>query len=157
MKNFFIILFIFTVFLTSFVKAIDLKLEVGKWNFSADKDYCIIGSYPTTKDVPEGKKRGKTFVLVYRLNKDSNAIIEIRAGYPYDEKKSVEVKIDQTFFEFYSQDDSAWTDKDKDVIYAMKKGIEMTIQGYSSRGTLTTDIYTLKGFTAAYNKLFNIC
>ena len=157
MKKIVILLFIVTIFLTSFVKAIELKLEVGKWNFSADKAYCIIGSYPTTKDVPEGKKRGDTFILVYRMNKNSDVIIEIRAGYPYDEKKSVEVKIDQTSFKFYSQDDSAWTNKDKDVIYAMKKGIKMTVQGHSSRGTLTTDIYTLKGFTIAYNKLFNGC
>ena len=39
----------------------------------------------------------------------------------------------------------------------MQKGIKMVITGYSSRGTLTTDTYTLKGFTAALNKLSKDC
>ena len=47
--------------------------------------------------------------------------------------------------------------KDKEVIFAMKKGIKLTVKGESSRGTKTTDIYTLKGFTVAYNQLFNDC
>jgi len=39
----------------------------------------------------------------------------------------------------------------------MKKGIELTIFGISTRGTKTTDTYTLNGFTVAYNKLINDC
>ena len=53
--------------------------------------------------------------------------------------------------------ETAWTNKDKEVIYAMKKGITLTVKGYSSRGTLTIDTYALKGFTAAYNKLTKDC
>ena len=39
----------------------------------------------------------------------------------------------------------------------MKKGITLIVEGYSSRGTLTVDTYTLKGFTAAFNKLSKDC
>ena len=39
----------------------------------------------------------------------------------------------------------------------MKKGLELKVTGESSRGTVTKDIYTLNGFTAAYNKLNNEC
>ena len=39
----------------------------------------------------------------------------------------------------------------------MKKGLELTVTGESSRGTVTNDKYTLSGFTAAYNKLINDC
>ena len=38
-----------------------------------------------------------------------------------------------------------------------KKGNKLTVKGVSSRGTKTTDIYTLKGFTAAFNQLQNDC
>ena len=143
--------------ISSFLSIHAAELESGKWNFVLDDDYCYIGSFPSEKDIPEGKKRGETYILVYRMNKSPDAIIQIDAGYPYDNKKPVEVKIDQTLFEFYSQDDSAWTRDDKKVIYAMKKGIKLTVSGYSSRGTLTTDIYTLRGFTTAYNKLSKGC
>jgi hypothetical protein len=133
------------------------SLEVGKWNFVVDENYCYIGSLPTNE---EGNytQRGSTYVLVYRINRSSEKIVQITAGYNYDEKKPVIVKIDRTSFKFFGKDDTAWTkNKDKEVIYEMKKGNEMIIQGNSSRGTLTTDTYTLKGFTAAYNKLSENC
>ena len=65
--------------------------------------------------------------------------------------------IDKAIYNFYSKDDTAWTEEDKKVIYAMKKGINLTVQGQSSRGTITTDSYTLKGFTSAFNKLSKEC
>ena len=133
------------------------EIESGKWNFVLDEDYCYIASFPTKKDVPEGKSRGDTFILVYRMNKSPDAIVQIDAGYPYDEEKSVEVKIDKKTYSFYSQSDSAWTKTDNDVIYAMKKGVELTVKGTSSRGTTTIDTYTLKGFTAAFNTLSKGC
>ena len=133
------------------------EIEAGKWNFVVDQDYCYIASFPTKKDIPTGKSRGDTFILVYRMNKSPDAIVQIDAGYPYDEEKSVEVKIDKKAYSFYSQSDSAWTKTDSKVIDAMKKGVELTIKGTSSRGTTTIDKYTLKGFTAAYNQLMNDC
>ena len=39
----------------------------------------------------------------------------------------------------------------------MKKGLELTVTGESSRGTITNDDYTLKGFTSAFNKLVDEC
>ena len=39
----------------------------------------------------------------------------------------------------------------------MIKGNEMIIKGISSRGRLTTDTYTLTGFTTAHNKLKKDC
>ena len=132
-------------------------LEIGKWTFVAEDNYCYIGSAPTKE---EGKydKRGDTYTLVYRINKGSEKIVQITAGYNYDEKKPIIVIIDQTKFKFFGDGDTAWTrDKDKEVIYAMKKGNKMIVQGTSTRGTLTTDTYTLKGFTAASNQLSSDC
>ena len=132
-------------------------IEIGKWNFVVEDNFCYIGSTPIKK---EGNytKRGDTYILVYRINKSPDKIVQITAGYNYDESKPVIVKIGQTTFDFFGKGDTAWTkDKDKEVTFAMKKGITMIIQGHSSRGTLTTDTYTLKGFTAAFNKLSKDC
>ena len=155
----FIRLFFFISFLFS-ANILLADIEKGKWNYVKENDYCFIGSLPIKSDIPEGKKRGKTYVLVYRINKNPDAIVQIEAGYPYDQNKIVEVKIDKSLYKFSSEEDTpetAWTDKDKEVIYAMKKGIELTIFGISSRGTKTIDTYTLNGFTAAYNNLINDC
>ena len=158
MKNLLILLFLFVTLFVSYIKADEL--EPGKWNFIVDDDYCYIGSMPTSTEIEEGKKRDITYILVYRINKSPEAIVQIEAGYPYDQKKTVEVKIDKALYEFFSEEETpetAWTKKDKEVIFAMKKGVTLIVNGYSSRGTLIIDTYTLNGFTAAYNKLTKDC
>ena len=44
-----------------------------------------------------------------------------------------------------------------DIKEHMKKGLNLTLTGESSRGTITNDNYSLKGFTAAINKLNKDC
>ena len=155
MKNY-LTFFIFILILT-FATSSYANVEMGKWNFIKEVDYCFIGSAPVETDLPESKQRGITYILVYRINKSKDAIIQIAAGYPYKKDQNVDVTIDNVQFDFYSDDDTAWSNDDNKVIFAMKKGIKLSVKGESSRGTKTTDIYTLKGFTAAYNQLFNDC
>ena len=155
MKNY-LTFFIFILILT-FATSSYANVEMGKWNFIKEVDYCFIGSAPVETDLPESKQRGVTYILVYRINKSKDAIVQIAAGYPYKKDQNVDVTIDNVQFDFYSDDDTAWSNDDNKVIFAMKKGIKLTVNGESSRGTKTTDIYTLKGFTASYNQLFNDC
>ena len=155
MKKFYLLSFLLISFLiTSNVLA---DLVKGKWSFVKDKDYCYIGSFPQKTDIPEGKTRGDTYILVYRINNSNESIVQIDAGYPYKEGKEVEVKIDNSLYKFYADADTAWTNDDKAVIYAMKKGIELRVIGESSRGTVTNDLYSLRGFTVAFNKLLSDC
>ena len=39
----------------------------------------------------------------------------------------------------------------------MAKGRQLIVTGYSSRGTKTTDTYSLAGFTAAYKAIGKAC
>ena len=136
------------------------SLEKGIWKFIKDDDWCYIGSLPLKSDLPETKKRGDNYILVYKIVGSDENIVQIEAGYKYNLEKDIIVKIDNTYFEFYSTEESsetAWTDNDKKVIYAMKKGLDLMLSGESSRGTITNDTYTLKGFTAAINKLNKDC
>ena len=48
-------------------------------------------------------------------------------------------------------------DVDKQVIGEMIKGNKMQVIGFSSRGTKTTDIYSLVGFNSAYTYISNLC
>ena len=154
-----IILTLTTTFLIIISKQA-FSLEKGKWNFVKDNDWCYIGSLPINSDLPETKQRGDNYILVYKIIGSDENIIQVEAGYKYNLEKNINVKIDNTAFNFYSTEDSsetAWTNDDSKVIYAMKKGLDLTLTGESSRGTVTNDTYTLKGFTAAINKLNNNC
>ena len=152
----FTLLAIFIILITKH----SLSIEKGKWSFVKDEDWCYIGSSPIKSDLPETKKRGDNYILVYKIIGSEENIIQIEAGYNYNLDKKINVKIDNTNFDFYSTEDSsetAWTNDDNKVIYAMKKGLELTLTGESARGTVTNDIYTLKGFTNAINLLNKDC
>ena len=147
------------IFFASFSNNL-FALEKGSWTLSKDDDWCYVGSLPVKSDLPETKKRGENYILIYKIIGSDENIVQVEAGYQYNLDKDIIVKIDNTSFKFYSTEDSsetAWTENDDKVIYAMKKGLELVLSGQSSRGTITNDIYTLKGFTAAINKLNEDC
>ncbi len=151
---------IFLVVCIVFIAKQSMSLEKGKWSFVKDNDWCYIGSSPIESDLPETKKRGENYILVYKIIGSEENIIQIEAGYKYNLDKKINVKIDKANYDFYSTEDSsetAWTNDDKKVIYAMKKGLELTLTGESARGTITNDVYTLKGFTNAVNQLNQDC
>ena len=154
-----ILLIIATIFFVMISKNL-LSLEEGKWTFEKDDDWCYIGSLPLNSDLPETKKRGDNYILVYKIIGSDENIVQVEAGYKYNLDKDIIIKIDNTPFSFYSTEDSsdtAWTNDDQKVVYAMKKGLDLVLSGESSRGTITNDTYTLKGFTAAINKLNKDC
>ena len=154
------ILLIFTIVCFVNVSNNLFALEKGTWAFTKDSDWCYIGSFPIKSDLPETKKRGENYILVYKIIGSDENIVQVEAGYQYNLDENIVVKIDNTSFKFYSTEDSsetAWTNDDKKVIYAMKKGLKLVLSGESSRGTSTNDQYTLKGFTLAFNKLNEDC
>ena len=135
-------------------------LEKGSWTLSKNDDWCYIGSLPIKSDLPETKKRGENYILVYKIIGSNENIVQVEAGYQYNLDEDIVVNIDNTSFKFYSTEDSsetAWTNNDEKVVYAMKKGLVLVLSGQSSRGTITNDTYTLKGFTSAINKLNKDC
>ena len=147
------------IFLTSITNNL-FALEKGFWTLSKDDDWCYIGSLPIKSDLPETKKRGENYILVYKIIGSDENIVQVEAGYQYNLDEDIVVTIDNTSFKFYSTEDSsetAWTNNDEKVVYAMKKGLMLVLSGQSRRGTITNDTYTLKGFTSAINKLNKDC
>ena len=154
------ILLIFTTIFIVSVSSNLFALEKGSWTLTKNNDWCYIGSLPIKSDLSETKKRGENYILVYKIIGSDENIVQVEAGYKYNLEKDIVVKIDNVSFKFYSTENSsetAWTDDDSKVIYAMKKGLELVLSGHSSRGTTTNDTYTLKGFTSAINKLNKDC
>jgi hypothetical protein len=153
-NNFFLLILILIVFLSNMSFA---EIKKGQWEYVEDSDYCLIQSIPLKTDIPEGKTRGENYLLVYRMKNNIEPIIQITAGFNYKSSDSVIVKIDEIDYNFYTDSDTAWAKDDQKTIKAMKKGLELLTSGTSDRGTKVIDIYTLKGFTAAFNKLMNDC
>jgi hypothetical protein len=43
------------------------------------------------------------------------------------------------------------------MVAAMRRGNSLVVEGTSARGTVTTDRYSLSGFTAAHNAISRAC
>jgi len=89
-------------------------------------------------------------------------VVYITTGYTYKKDSIVTIKVDKNKdYEFnVLEGDSAFSDDegvDKQLIVEMKKGNNMKVVGFSSRGTKTTDIYSLVGFNSAYIYISNLC
>jgi len=136
----------------------------GDWSafkFSEDGNpACYMSSEPT-KATGDYKKRGDVFAIVtHRPAEKRIGEVSIITGYAYKKDSTVKVAIGKQNFELFTQEDSAWAldaAADKKLIAAMRKGNRMVVKGTSTRGTLTTDTYSLKGFTKAYRAIGKAC
>jgi len=85
------------------------------------------------------------------------------AGYPLKQDAPVEMRVKDSTINLYPNAEInveyAWPrpDDDANLITAMRGGSEATIIGTSARGTVTTDTFSLIGFTAAYEKAQEMC
>jgi hypothetical protein len=105
-------------------------------------------------------KRDPTFVHVtHRKAAGTRDVVSITAGYTYKPESAVTVTIGDKKFTLFTKEGAAWADDatDRELIAAMRDGSRMVVQGTSSRGTLTTDTYSLSGFSAAYDAISEAC
>ena len=136
----------------------------GDWSaFTEDekgKPTCYAGSVPE-KEEGEYTQRGVVLTLVtHRPAEKSFDVVSIQAGYIYRRGSEVEVTIGGRRFELFTRGGHAWakdSNSDRQLVAAMKGGRTMVVKGTSSRGTLTTDTYSLSGFTAAHGAMGKAC
>lgn len=149
---------------TAFGQALETLGANGSWKAFAFRKsgskVCYMASAPTKS---EGKysKRGEIFVLVTNdPTTSARGEVSIVTGYTYKPNSEAKVKIGGKTFAMFTKGDKAWTrgpDEDADLVQRMVKGRDMVITGTSSRGTLTKDTYSLRGFTATKKIIDNAC
>ncbi|MEE2761375.1 MAG: invasion associated locus B family protein [Pseudomonadota bacterium] len=121
---------------------------------------CYIASIPK-KETGKYTKRGETYILVtHRPHKSERDVFELNAGYAYKKNSTVTLNIDGQITMLVTSGGSAWAETDKTdraLAAAMARGQQLIVTGISSRGTKTTDTYSLAGFTAAYRVIGKAC
>ncbi len=121
---------------------------------------CYMHSRPK-KSEGNYTKRGDAYVQVtHRASDKVRNEVSVTAGYPYKKGSEVALSIDGKKFSLFTDGDTAWggdANVDNALVAAMKAGTTMTVQGTSTRGTLTMDTYSLIGFTAAHTAIDKAC
>ncbi len=123
---------------------------------------CYIVSRPT-KSAGEYTKRGPVYVQVTRRAGEPNDVVSFQAGYAFNRSETISAKVDGKAFELYTDGrtpETAWAigdEGDRALVGAMRDGGKLVIIGVSSRGTATTDTYSLLGFTKAHAMIREAC
>ena len=140
---------------TVFADPVEMLVSKNWGAYRYDNDgsrICFISSVPTnSKGKYDPKNRGDIRVFVsHGPGKAERDVVQVIAGYRYKPQSDVSLTIDGKSFKLFTIEDRAYAESEEDdrrIITLMKRGSRMTVVGISSRGTKTTDIYSLSGFT----------
>jgi len=162
--HFWAILFIIILSLPAMAQNTNALGSFEDWEAYRESDggkpVCYIGSEPK-KSSGNYKQRGPAYVLVtHRPAEKSTNVISVKAGYTYQNSSEVELIVGSQSFKLFTNADDAFaydSKMDKDIVTAMVRGARMVIKGTSSRGTKTTDTYSLTGFSAAAKAIGTAC
>lgn len=141
--------------------ATNAKWDVYEWS-TANGKVCYVAAEPLKWTASrENVNRGPIFFIVtFRPGENIKNEIRVEVGYPFSEGSTVSVKIGDSEFLLATEGQSAWmaqrANEDK-LVEAMKAGVEMVVEGVSSRGTKTTDTYSLNGVTASLAEIDKSC
>ena len=106
-------------------------------------------------------RRGDVFAIVTHLpgqNKWNE--FSIVAGYNYQPNSNPDVTIGDMKFQLFTSGSRAWSfspSEDEKIVKFLKNSMKMKVVGTSSRGTITSDTYSLVGFSKAYQKINEAC
>ncbi len=121
---------------------------------------CYIASTPK-KAEGNYSKRGEIFAFItHRTGENIKNEFNYITGYTYKKDYEPKVIIDGESFPLYTEGEVAWaanTAIDTKIANAIRAGNTMIVKGKSSRGTLTTDTFSLKGSSKALSKIDKEC
>jgi invasion protein IalB len=120
---------------------------------------CYVIAEPTKKEGNYTSRDDVYALVTHRPADDKLNVFTIIAGYTYQDQSTVTLEIGDEKFSLSTKDNTAWAADEDDprIVEALKKGAGMVVRGVSSRGTETTDTYSLTGFTRAYNAIGEAC
>lgn len=133
----------------------------GAWEAvqDTDRNTCYMLSFPLRSEGDYTKRDAAYFMVTIRPNENVVGEIAFYAGYPYG-SKPVEVTIGSKKYNLVPNGEWAWTlnkEEDNTLLNAMIGGNQLIVKGYSKKGTLTTDTFSLSGVTASWRKVKAAC
>ncbi|MBB3066361.1 invasion associated locus B family protein [Limibacillus halophilus] len=127
---------------------------------SGGQKICFMSATPAKAEGNYTRRGNISAMVTHRPARETRDVVSIEAGYTYQDGSDVTVTVENRSFALFTQEGNAWardSETDKAMVTAMKAGLDMVVQGVSSRGTKTKDTYSLKGFTAAYDAISKAC
>ncbi len=140
--------------------------QYGDWGAYAaspgGKKVCFAIAKPATSETnPPGKSRNPSYMFISSRPGDKvNNEVSIIIGYPFKPNSDATVEVGSTSFALYTQQDGAWIKnaaEEAHLIEAMRGGQNAVLKGMSAKGTRSTDIFSLRGFSQALDRTGQDC
>ena len=137
----------------------------GEWTaYTYDSEngkLCYIASTPTKSSGKYSKRDDVFLMITHRPAEKAFNVVNTVAGYTYKKGAKPTLTVDKKkAITLVSHEDTAWakdSKTDNQLVEQMKEGSLGTLKGTSKRGTLTTDTFSFKGFSKAYEKINEAC
>ena len=151
------------------VVAADNQIEVlgsfDDWSAFSYKDeaglVCYMATEPTKSQGKYSRRDDVFLIITHRPNDKTYDVVNVVAGYTYRPASKPTMTIDNNkSVNLVVHNNTAWGKDEKvdeDLVNQMKKGSRALLKGTSARGTLTTDTFSLKGFSKAYQLINKAC
>ncbi len=100
------------------------------------------------------------FISTRPAEKVNNEVSVLVGGYQFKPNSEASVAIGGTSFAMYTQNDGAWVKnaaEETKMLDTMRKGADVVIKAATSRGTQTTDTFSLKGIAQAIDRAAQEC
>ena len=163
-KTFYIFIFL-SLFFSSTVIAADPK-SIGKyknWETFVYNDtkgkVCFAQTVPLERAPKNFKRQPSRLFVTFRKSENVKNEISITSGHEY-RSSSVIAKSGKNEFALFSQGDFAWLidgEEEFNLIKTMKKASKLSVSAVAKNGSQTKDLYSMMGFTKAYNAAKKNC
>jgi invasion protein IalB len=140
--------------------------QFGEWGAyratPGGKKICFALSKPTSAtSEPAGRSRDPSYAFVStRPTEKVRNEVSVIVGYPQRPGHDATAAIGSATYSMYTQNDGAWVKnaaEEAQMVETMRKGSDLVVKSESSRGTKTTDTYSLKGIAQALDKVAEEC
>lgn len=126
-----------------------------------DGDKVCFAAAEASDKSPKSVNHGDVFFLIATWR--SGAASEqpsLMTGYAIDQKPEPDVRIGSDKWEMYASENEAFIeskDEEQRLLRAMRRGADMRISAVSKRGTATNYVISLRGVTAALERVEREC
>ena len=109
--------------------------------------------------VSDARRSDILLFVVYQPGSNVRGQVSFTGGYPFAGGSTVELKIGGSTWQMATDGEWAWPAEgtDGEIVAAMKRGAQAVVTGRSGRGTVTTDTFSLIGFTASVDEAGKRC
>jgi invasion protein IalB len=140
--------------------------QFGEWGAYAatqgGKKVCFALAKPTSGETsPPNRPRNPAYMFISTRPADKvTNEVSIIIGYPFKSGTEATAEVGSTTFALYTQQDGAWIKnaaEEAHMVEAMRQGQTAVVKGTSTKGTQSTDTYTLKGLAQALDRTGQDC